>query len=388
MRKFMLLPLFFVIIHLNAQNKFKVTLNFDSSIDMTKTSFRYYNGNTEIQLHPDSISNTIIIQDDYYAEKAVLTVYYIPTKTMPFNESFFIDNKPATINFRFDEKKKEKQFYVNSIRNAISIFDKAQNKLYKDFIAFTKKESINMFKLWQLYGDKFGTSDSITTILKDVTTHWNNRAIQFIKSHNQEYFSFWWFKNQIVDQADYCFANDTAYYKKLTKDFLEIFPEKYTKSIAGENLLQKLNRLIIPSQIIVGKSIPVVTDNKNNTNAINEFKEKYLLLHFWATWCVPCKKQLPMIQYIKDNVSPKNLSIVSICTFSDSALMKKNIDLHKMNWQNIYDKNNEIARLFEVSSVPRLILINQNKVIEFIDSENSQESGKRILDIVNGKKRD
>lgn len=383
-KKYLCVLLLLAAINLNGQNKFEVTLNFDTSINMQKASFRYYNGIAEIPVRVDSLSNVINIKDDYYSEKAVLNIQYIPKEETWYSESFFIENKPATIHLQFNDQKDEPKFYVKNITNAVALYDTAQNKIYNEFIKFIEKESINMQKLWQHYGKNFGTNDSATAILKNVTRQWNDKAILFFRSHNQEYFSFWWFKNQIVDQAEYCFANDTSYFRKLINDFSEVFPEKYTHSIEGEKLLQTINRIITPPpQIKIGETVPYFIGK--NTNVLPDFKSAYLLIHFWATWCIPCKQQIPILQNLKNNTLSDKLTIVSICTFSDSTLMSKDVSSYKMSWKNVYDKYNEITDLLGISSVPYLILINQNGIIEYIDSENSKENEKRISDIVNGK---
>lgn len=369
----------------NAQNRFKVTLHFDSSINMEKTSFRYYNGKADLQVQIDTLKNTIIIEDNYYSSKAVLSVDYTHTEANWHRESFFIGNKPATISFHYNLENKNSEFFVTNISNAVAIYDTAQNKIYKKFVAFTSKETIDMQNAWQHYGNKFGENDSVTTFLKNVTTRWNNRAIQFCKGHSQDYFSFWWFKSQIVDQAEYNFPNDVEYFKTLAQDFLKIFSKKYTASVEGKELLQKINKLIKPTHIRVGEKAPefVTKDIGNNAIRLSDFKGKDLLLHFWATWCVPCKQQIPIIQRLHEKVNPDSLTIISVCVLSDLPLMKKNIQLYKMNWRNIYDKYNEMGQKFDVSTFPGVILINKNGIIKYMESGNTEEIEKYFLNIIN-----
>ncbi|WP_114789317.1 TlpA disulfide reductase family protein [Niabella yanshanensis] len=384
MGKYWTIFLLFVTICLNAQKRFSVTVNLHPSINLEKTSFHYYNGIIEVPVRVDSLSHLVNISDEYYSENAILTVQYIPTQETWYSESFFVDSKPASIDFKFDENGKGAKFFVKNMTNAVSLYDTAQNRLYGKLVKFIEKEAIHMQKSWQLYGEQFGRNDSATIILKDATEQWNSKAILFFKSHSQEYFSFWWFKKQIVDQAAYCFSNDTSYFRRLINDFLDTFPEKYTHGLEGQRLLEILNRMITPNRIAIGMVAPYFKQINKKVNVLSGINEKYLLMHFWATWCIPCKKQIPMLQRVKNNASPGKLAIVSICQFSDSIAMKKDIRLHQLNWRNVYDKYNEIGRSFDISSIPYLILVDQQGVVQYIDSNDDPEiSEERILSIVN-----
>lgn len=103
-----------------------------------------------------------------------------------------------------------------------------------------------------------------------------------------------------------------------------------------------------------------------NTVSTNSFEGKYTLIDFWASWCPPCRKEIPHIAKLatlyKDN---DNFQVIGVSLDRSNAKMVDFIKKNKMDWINIYDANNgNIAAKYGVSRIPFTILIDpQGKVI-------------------------
>ena len=53
-------------------------------------------------------------------------------------------------------------------------------------------------------------------------------------------------------------------------------------------------------------------DDKNNELKLNSFKGNVILLNFWATWCAPCKEEMPSLDLLQENNELNNLKIFPI----------------------------------------------------------------------------
>ena len=117
------------------------------------------------------------------------------------------------------------------------------------------------------------------------------------------------------------------------------------------------------------KNLKVQTNNK----LIPEFKiensSEHIFIHFWATWCGPCRNELPELEKIYINYKEKVDFILISCDNS-----KLDIDTYIFN-NNFtfpvgYDLNNKISNLFSIRSIPSSSFIkyigNNNYTVENI----------------------
>ncbi len=96
---------------------------------------------------------------------------------------------------------------------------------------------------------------------------------------------------------------------------------------------------------------------------LSDFKDSYILLQFWAPWCGPCTKEIPHIINVFNKYQKEGLKIVSIGIDKPEKLYRY-IKVKSENWIHISQtKNDEIVKLYRVSSIPQLYLLDKNGII-------------------------
>ena len=123
----------------------------------------------------------------------------------------------------------------------------------------------------------------------------------------------------------------------------------------------------------VGSLAPAFTVNDINNQPItlSSFRNnKYVLLDFWASWCVYCREDIPYLKEIYKKYIPKDLEIIGISEDDDVSAWKKAIAQDKtQNWGHILaplhnQKNdNLVTNKYFVYGIPVTILINKEGVI-------------------------
>lgn len=99
---------------------------------------------------------------------------------------------------------------------------------------------------------------------------------------------------------------------------------------------------------------------------MKDLKGKYVLLNFWATWCPPCKREMPSIQKLYNKSRNNNkFEIVAISVDQNPAFeVQKFIDDNEYSFPVYYDKGGKLSRKFFIKSIPTTFLINKNGIIE------------------------
>ena len=105
----------------------------------------------------------------------------------------------------------------------------------------------------------------------------------------------------------------------------------------------------------------IFLDKKDKKINIKEFMGSLLILNFWATWCEPCKEEMPSLDSLQKNTELKNLKIFVI-NIGNENLDKANkffIDLNIKNFEPYFDPPITLAKTFSLRGVPTSILVNK-----------------------------
>ena len=87
---------------------------------------------------------------------------------------------------------------------------------------------------------------------------------------------------------------------------------------------------------------------------------RYTLLDFWASWCPPCRQEMPEIKKIYDEFGKKGLSVVSLSLDSDNGVWREAVASLAMNWTQLCEPSAgsaEVASAYGVETIPLLLLI-------------------------------
>jgi thiol-disulfide isomerase/thioredoxin len=155
-----------------------------------------------------------------------------------------------------------------------------------------------------------------------------------------------------------------AEYKTIIDSFSDV-DERLTAMVQ-----QQISMLAAERKLKVG-SPPVkfeVTSIKGEKLSPEKFKGKVLLLDFWATWCAPCRQEMPNVIKVYDKYNEKGFEIVGISLDRDRDAFERYIDKYDMNWPQFYDGKfwqNELATLYGIKSIPATFLIDKKGNIRY-----------------------
>ena len=137
--------------------------------------------------------------------------------------------------------------------------------------------------------------------------------------------------------------------------FIFIITNSFAKEVDGIK-----NLLIIENP----KKLDDLTflDDKNNQLNLSDFKGKLVLLNFWATWCAPCKEEMPSLDLLQEMENLDNLKIFPINVGQDNLDKSLNFfeDLKIKNLKPYFDSPVTLAKKFQLRGIPTSIIINKN----------------------------
>ena len=118
---------------------------------------------------------------------------------------------------------------------------------------------------------------------------------------------------------------------------------------------------------------------ENKIINLGEFKNSLVIINFWATWCAPCKEEMPSLDRLQSNSDFKNLKIIPINIGRENVEKSLNFykDLKIKNLKIYIDKDIDLAKKFLLRGLPTTVLVNKNgeefaRIVGFVNFDDKQ----------------
>ncbi len=134
----------------------------------------------------------------------------------------------------------------------------------------------------------------------------------------------------------------------------KVLDEKYLEMVATIKYKADPIGKLLPNHLANYRSI------KGKSLDLNLFHGKYVLLDFWATWCLPCIAELPYLQEAYQNYQNKGFEIISISLDENEESFRNFISDRNIAWIQYYDGKGfrgDLVNAYGVTSIPVLYLI-------------------------------
>jgi len=160
----------------------------------------------------------------------------------------------------------------------------------------------------------------------------------------------------------------------LPLDSLKNFFGRLSSPVRGSRTGKFINEFIVKAEgLLIGKNAPDFSqkDKDGRTVSLKDFAGKYILLDFWASWCVPCREEHPFLKKAYEKYQSKDFTIISISLdrVEDKDKWLTAIKKDGLVWTQLCDFkgwNGEVVNLYNLfgRGIPSNFLINpQGKII-------------------------
>ncbi len=141
--------------------------------------------------------------------------------------------------------------------------------------------------------------------------------------------------------------------------FLIIFIFLLSNSFADETT--DIKNLIINKELKKYDNLTFL-DAKNRQINLNDYHGNLIILNFWATWCAPCKEEMPSLDLLQDNNNLNNLKIFPINVGQENVEKASNFfsNLEIKNLDLYFDTPITLAKTFGLRGIPTTILFNKD----------------------------
>ncbi|MEC3908159.1 TlpA disulfide reductase family protein [Tamlana sp. 2201CG12-4] len=397
---------------------------FKDTIIPEQHAYVLYDGKNPVFLHLEPGYNLNISYDSQDFEKSLIisgngsqTSNYIIAKRK--NERELIGNNAETyvlneeeFKAKFQDIKKSNENLLNSFNDLSADFKTREKRdLHYSYLAklseyemayryFTKDQQFKVSDDFLNEFDGFDfTNEEDFKLLNNykslVTNHYTKaanqlateesleRGIAFIKTVSDV-------KSESIKNALlYNFAANSMGYSKDIDAFYKSFLENSTNDKNNELITEKYNKL---TAIAKGKPSPKFVNYENykgGTTSLDDLKGKYVYVDVWATWCGPCKREIPFLKEVEQKYHGKNIEFVSVSIdrVSDHEKWKTMVKDKELGGIQLFadnDWNSKFVKDYQIQGIPRFILIDDQGNI--VDPNAPRPSSPELEQLLNTEK--
>ncbi len=322
------------------------------------------NGKESISKKIKIINNKFSISDTFYSTY-VRMILQIGLKKEKVTIIFYLKDDIAQL--KYDDN------FLNTPIDFISKL-KYKNLFYleeeKEYHNYYAEEYANLNKFASKYRKVSKMpKDSLYQELQNMKKILFSKKLEYLLNKPSSYVSFYFFKTSIV-------LGDFIKPDSLLHLFNNYFKDVYSDTYEGKMLIRFL---LGKSNSQVGKkalSFMGISPVNNDTILLSKYQNRYKLIIFWASWCGPCIKEIPVLKKIYTKYS-KNIEFISISSDNDLGKCLNAIKKYKIFWLNLLD--NGIVQEYGIAFVPQILLLNKDNLIIYSSTDSKDGIDLKVL---------
>lgn len=289
-------------------------------------------------------------------EKEKSGIYFISSRTAKRRYDFPVFLQPnSKLNFRVDSNLIDNEISGDLPAIEQNEFYQERKILFKDYNLIqkqieTSKDNADLLALKVASSISFKKANDYTAnwVMKHLSSPFSAAIIRLYLSNNSRF----GVRDTIAEKYYDALLPSAKMNNRESEILLAAF------NLYSNKYLFQLNEGFLPTFN--------VEDTSRNKIDFSAFKDDYLLIDFWASWCAPCRENNPVLRELYSEYKGKGLTILSISFDKEMDKWKAAIVKDNMQWlqgSDLKGQDDGLGTLFNISSVPIYILVDKDRKI-------------------------
>lgn len=99
---------------------------------------------------------------------------------------------------------------------------------------------------------------------------------------------------------------------------------------------------------------------------LSEQKGQVVLINFWASWCGPCRQEMPLLDEIQQKYSKLGFTVLGVNVDKDPAKADKILKDIPVSFPVLYDSEGMVSKLFDVNAMPTTVIVDRDGSMRFL----------------------
>ncbi len=116
--------------------------------------------------------------------------------------------------------------------------------------------------------------------------------------------------------------------------------------------------------------------------SLSGLRGQVVLINFWATWCGPCRKEMPLLEQIQKKYAPLGFTMLGINVEEDTTQMEAFLGDVPVTFPVLLDPANRISKLYDVAAMPSTVIIDRKGQVRYIHQGWQPGDESRYQDVI------
>jgi peroxiredoxin len=122
---------------------------------------------------------------------------------------------------------------------------------------------------------------------------------------------------------------------------------------------------------MVGASAPMaptfsLPSRAGDTVSLDQLKGKVVMLNFWASWCGPCRTEMPLLEQMHKRYSSLGFTLVGVNVEANTADAERWLKDTPVSFPVLFDRDSKVSKLYDVSAMPSTVFIDRKGNVRYL----------------------
>ena len=108
-----------------------------------------------------------------------------------------------------------------------------------------------------------------------------------------------------------------------------------------------------------------LADMQGARHRLADYRGKVVLVNFWATWCVPCRDEMPSIERLRASLDSKRFAVLAVNLAEPESRIQKFLDAVPLSFPVLLDRDAKIARAWQAKMLPATYIVGPDGRIRY-----------------------
>lgn len=99
---------------------------------------------------------------------------------------------------------------------------------------------------------------------------------------------------------------------------------------------------------------------------LSEFRGDVVMINFWASWCAPCRKEMPLLEDLYKKYNDLGFELLAVNVEEDSSQADKLLDDVHVTFPVLFDAENKVAKLYKVVAMPSTVIVDRDGGMRYL----------------------
>ena len=100
--------------------------------------------------------------------------------------------------------------------------------------------------------------------------------------------------------------------------------------------------------------------------ALSDLKGQVVLINFWASWCGPCRKEMPVLDQLYQRYKPLGFTLLGVNVEEDSTAAESWLKDTPVSFPILFDRKNSVSKLYDVTAMPSTVLVDRQGHVRYL----------------------